>query len=77
MSTQEDDKAKAKNVSKVPPLQPTRNPTEVLEHLKKVCVALHLDGFRRGVNKIDPTKDRRNHHSHRSNQRNTIQSETT
>ena len=54
MSTYEDDKAKAKNISKVAILQPTRNPTEVLEHLKKTCIALHSDGFRRGVNKIDP-----------------------
>ena len=54
LTSQEDDKAKARNVSKVPLLQPTRNPTEVIDHWKAVCVALHADGFGRGVDQIDP-----------------------
>ena len=53
MSTQQEERLKARHVGKVTPLQPTRNPTEVIEH-KQVSIALHSDGYGVGVNRIDP-----------------------
>ena len=54
MSTQDEERSKARHVGKVTPLQPTRNPTEVIEHFKNVSKALHADGYGVGVNRIDP-----------------------